>query len=61
MDQGKKTKKTESVDVALPNAVQGKVVLRFGEPSEFRGLQPNSLQLLSHQDTCTLDTSRLLS
>lgn len=30
MDRGKKVKRTESVDVVLPNAVVGKVVLRFG-------------------------------
>jgi glutamyl-tRNA synthetase len=30
MDKGKKAKRTESVDVVLPNAVMGKVVVRFG-------------------------------
>lgn len=31
MEKGKKAKRTESVDVVLPNAVPGKVVVRFGE------------------------------
>jgi glutamyl-tRNA synthetase len=31
MDKGKKAKRTESVDVVLPNAVMGKVVVRFGQ------------------------------
>ena len=31
MDKGRKAKRTESVDVVLPNAVPGKVVVRFGE------------------------------
>lgn len=31
MDKGKKAKRTETVDVVLPNAVVGKVVVRFGE------------------------------
>ena len=30
MERGKKAKRTESVDVVLPNAVPGKVVVRFG-------------------------------
>jgi glutamyl-tRNA synthetase len=30
MEKGKKAKRTESVDVVLPNAVPGKVVVRFG-------------------------------
>lgn len=30
LEKGKKAKRTESVDVVLPNAVPGKVVLRFG-------------------------------
>lgn len=40
MERGKKAKRTESVDVVLPNAIPGKVVVRFGEsrvlfPSDF--------------------------
>ncbi|WWC72977.1 glutamate-tRNA ligase [Kwoniella pini CBS 10737] len=36
MDKGKKTKRLETVDVVLPNAVKGKVVVRFApEPSGF--------------------------
>ena len=31
MERGKKAKRTESVDVVLPNAVPGKVVVRFGQ------------------------------
>lgn len=31
MDKGKKAKRTETVDVVLPNAIPGKVVVRFGE------------------------------
>lgn len=31
MERGKKAKRVESVDVVLPNAVPGKVVVRFGE------------------------------
>ncbi len=31
VEKGKKAKRTESVDVVLPNAVPGKVVVRFGE------------------------------
>jgi glutamyl-tRNA synthetase len=30
-DKGKKVKRMETVEVALPNAVVGKVVVRFGE------------------------------
>jgi hypothetical protein len=30
-EKGKKAKRTETVDVVLPNAVPGKVVVRFGE------------------------------
>ena len=33
LDKGKKAKRVESVDVVLPNAVPGKVVVRFGELS----------------------------
>jgi glutamyl-tRNA synthetase len=33
MERGKKAKRTESVDVVLPNAVPGKVVVRFGKLS----------------------------
>jgi hypothetical protein len=33
MEKGKKAKRTEVVDVVLPNAVPGKVVVRFGELS----------------------------
>jgi len=36
LDKGRKVKRTETVDVVLPNAVPGKVVVRFGE-SAFRG------------------------
>ena len=32
MERGKKAKRVDSVDVVLPNAVPGKVVVRFGEP-----------------------------
>lgn len=38
MDKGKKAKRTESVDVVLPNAVPGKVVVRFGESLTNSGL-----------------------
>lgn len=31
LEKGKKAKRTEVVDVVLPNAVPGKVVVRFGE------------------------------
>lgn len=31
LDKGKKAKRIESVDVVLPNAVPGKVVVRFGK------------------------------
>lgn len=31
MERGKKAKRIESVDVVLPNAVPGKVVVRFGQ------------------------------
>lgn len=31
LEKGKKAKRTESVDVVLPNAVPGKVVVRFGK------------------------------
>lgn len=30
MEKGKKTKRLESIDVVLPNAIKGKVVVRFG-------------------------------
>lgn len=31
LDKGKKAKRMETVEVVLPNAVKGKVVVRFGE------------------------------
>lgn len=31
MERGKKAKRVESVDVVLPNAIPGKVVVRFGK------------------------------
>lgn len=35
-DKGKKLKRTETVEVVLPNAVKGKVVVRFGKSVAFQ-------------------------
>jgi glutamyl-tRNA synthetase len=61
LEKGKKAKRTESVDVVLPNAVPGKVVVRFGElPGSWRRLGRPDVQRPSRRDTSTLVTSRRL-
>lgn len=65
-DKGKKRKRTETVEVVLPNAVKGKVVVRFGQLLALGVyyryalviLRTNTVQRLSRLVTCTLVTSR---
>ena len=58
MEKGKRAKRTESVEVVLPNAVPGKVVVRFGELT-FAALEASSCHALAPEPSGYLHIGHL--